>query len=352
MERLSLKTIFWGVFLLPLWLTAPLMADERPWTMFLFEEKAAPEHGPVMIGLIKGLTGLNRLRPGPLPESPLSAKEAWSWLAAEERANPGLIIPADGFQSDAKLKLLAERLGGPGHRYLVLALAGPDKAVHLAKLNPHATIIGLDLDGRTLATEQLPANLHFLEIADSTGRQIEAFHHLFGFKTLGVMSAVPDGPDGVFTERRRQIIALGEETGFEAVFCPDPADQAACLNYLSDNSQAVFLAAAAELPPEKLPNLLKPVLEKRLPTFSQKGTDETSLGALLSVSHRNFEDLGYFEAGVIDAVISGGAPAEIRTFYAPPLGLALNISTALAIGWNPPLEVLAMVDEIYQGGLK
>ena len=47
-------------------------------------------------------------------------------------------------------------------------------------------------------------------------------------------------------------------------------------------------------------------------------------------------------------VINGEKPRNVNQIFEPALGLAINLKMAMLIGWNPPLEILAAVDEIYQ----
>ena len=53
---------------------------------------------------------------------------------------------------------------------------------------------------------------------------------------------------------------------------------------------------------------------------------------------------GYFAA---DAA-KGARPRDLSPVFESPVSMALNLFMATLIGWNPPLEVLAAVDEFYQ----
>jgi len=68
----------------------------------------------------------------------------------------------------------------------------------------------------------------------------------------------------------------------------------------------------------------------------------------MSLAQASFADIGLFEAEAIAAVINGKKAREINQIFEPELGLAINLKSAMKIGWNPPLEVLSAVDEIYQ----
>ena len=47
------------------------------------------------------------------------------------------------------------------------------------------------------------------------------------------------------------------------------------------------------------------------------------------------------------AVLGGRKAREVNQIFEPELGLTINLGTAMRIGWDPPLEVLAAVDTIY-----
>ena len=68
----------------------------------------------------------------------------------------------------------------------------------------------------------------------------------------------------------------------------------------------------------------------------------------MSLAQASFDDIGLFEASAIAEVIAGRKPREVNQIFEPELGLAINLKAAMEIGWNPPLEILAAVDEIYQ----
>ncbi|MBP3729997.1 MAG: hypothetical protein J6I40_00830 [Mailhella sp.] len=97
----------------------------------------------------------------------------------------------------------------------------------------------------------------------------------------------------------------------------------------------------------RIPDLIDPVIDAGLPSFSQAGPDSVEYGVLMSLAQANFTDIGQFEADSIAAVINGKKPREVSQIFEPELGLAINLQTAMSIGWNPPLEILAAVDKIY-----
>ena len=98
----------------------------------------------------------------------------------------------------------------------------------------------------------------------------------------------------------------------------------------------------------RIPSLMKPVNEAGIPSFAQAGPDQVKYGVLMSLAQAGFQDIGTFEAEAIAAVINGKKAREVSQVFEPELGLAINLKSAVTVGWYPPLEVLAAVDEIYK----
>ena len=186
-------------------------------------------------------------------------------------------------------------------------------------------------------------------------RQISMFHEIFHFKKLGV--PFEDTPEGRNTAAMDEIEQTAADLGIELVLRSAPldlpdADQAfrnlkQCVEELSKESDAIYLTYTST-PMEKIPELMTPIIEAGLPSFAQAGPQLVEYGVLMSLAQASFADIGQFEADAMAAVIHGKKPREVNQIFEPELGLAINLKTAMRIGWNPPLEILAAVDEIYQ----
>lgn len=186
-------------------------------------------------------------------------------------------------------------------------------------------------------------------------RQISMFHEIFHFKKLGV--PFEDTPEGRNTAAMDEIEQTAKELGIELVLRSAPLDlpDAAqafsnlkkCVEELSKESDAIYLTYTST-PVEKIPELMTPIIEAGIPSFAQAGPQLVEYGVLMSLAQASFADIGQFEAEAIAAVVNGKKPREVNQIFEPELGLAINLKTAMRIGWNPPLEILAAVDEIYQ----
>ena len=188
-------------------------------------------------------------------------------------------------------------------------------------------------------------------------RQVVLFHDIFHFKRLGI--AYEDTPAGRASVALEDIERAAAELDFELVTCtdafnfPEPgpavANLIACHEKLArENVDAVFITVNMGMQAQDMPKLMRPLLENKLPTFSQNGASEVKNGVLLSISQADFNGQGLFAAQAVCNIANGQSPRAQKQIYEESLSLAVNLRTAMLIGWNPSLAVLAAVDEIYQ----
>lgn len=186
-------------------------------------------------------------------------------------------------------------------------------------------------------------------------RQLTMFHEIFKFKTLGV--PFEDTVEGRNTCAMSEIEKTASELGFDLVLASAPLDVAnveeayanlkSCIDRIVGKADALYLTYVST-PLPRIPSLMQAVNDAGMPSFAQAGPDSVEYGVLMSLAQASFEDIGQFEANAIAAVIGGKKPREVSQIFEPELGLAINLKSAMRIGWNPPLEILAAVDEIYQ----
>src|SRR5690606_38633895 len=97
---------------------------------------------------------------------------------------------------------------------------------------------------------------------------------------------------------------------------------------------------------KKLPELLQPFKDKKIPVFSQLGPEEVEYGALLSLSRSNFDGLGMFGADTIAKVLNGSSPRELPQVYGDTPRIVINLEVADQIGYQIPFEILLASDDI------
>lgn len=346
-------------------------APRKVWRVAYVEGGPFADYQRVFQGLALGLASRGMIEHGnvPIPSDTESTHAMWDWLTANA-GGQNLYFPPDGFYSanwDASRRAeirreILERIRTKGDIDAILAFgtwAGQDFAA-------------ADLDVPVIVSSVTNAvEAGIIPSADDSGRdnllaviepdryrqQVTLFHDIFHFKRLGIV--YEDTPSG------RSSIALGDieqtarELGFELVRCTDVFDVPdldlasrrllACHEKLvRDGADAVYLTYNIGMQADSIPQLLAPLATARIPTFSQAGSAEVQRGALLSIAQSNITDQGKFSGEALAAIIQGTAPRILSQKFESMVSLAVNLRMATLIGWNPSLEILAAVDEIYQ----
>jgi ABC-type uncharacterized transport system substrate-binding protein len=289
----------------------------------------------------------------------------WLWLADHARGKIRFL--RDGFYSaqwdnDARgiiKNVIKERVRARGDVDMIIAM-GTWSGVDMVEEDLGIPVFSMSVTdavnaGIVLSTEDSGRdNVHAQLDPGRFKKQITLFHEIFHFKKLGV--PVEDTPEGRNTAAMDEIEKTAAELGIELVKRSAPLDlpdenQAfenlkGCVESLAKEADALYLTYTST-PLRRVPELMAPVVAAGIPSFSQAGPQFVEYGVLMSLSQVDFEDIGLFEAESITAVINGKKPRDVSQIFEPELGLTINLRTAMRIGWNPPLEILAAVDNIY-----
>lgn len=186
-------------------------------------------------------------------------------------------------------------------------------------------------------------------------RQIKLFHEIIGFKKLGV--AYEDTLEGRSYAAIDIIEKISKNESFDIIPCftlSDIKDQSIanksvvdCYRKLSEATDAIYITEQGGVNESTIKDIVNIVNSKRIPSFSQSGSDEVSRGVLLSFSQSGFKYIGEFQAKAIIDILSGEIPGDIGQSFEEPLRIAINLKSAEKIGFNPPLIILGLADEIY-----
>ena len=303
----------------------------------------------------------------PVPDDTESAREMWQWLS--ENAAGRLRFLADGFysadwDSGLRKKVRDEIVARVKERHdvdMIIAM-GTWSGLDMAEADLGIPVFSMSVTDAVAAGIVASAedsgkdNVHAYCEPGRFRRQLMLFHEIFKFKKLGV--PYEDTQDGRNTAAMDEIEQTAAELGFDLVTSTAPldipdADQAfenlsGCVRELAAQADALYLTYNS-IPGQKLPELIAPAIKAGIPTFSQAGAKDVEYGILMSLAQTDFSDIGRFEAEAITAVADGKKPREVTQIFEPELGLAINLKTATQIGWNPPLEILAAVDVLYNG---
>jgi ABC-type uncharacterized transport system substrate-binding protein len=353
----------------PVWSDSPGAKSgdgSRALKVAYFEAGPYRDYLMTFLGLAIGLEEVGLIRSGRPPVSQSeSSKAVWEWLAGSAGGESLLFLP-DGFYSAgwdeskvAELRDLILKRAKDSEIDLILAFGtAAGKALAGAGLEtPVMSIAATDPVSAGISLSAERSGHDYLHVQVESGkieRQLAMFHNIFGFRTLGVPYDL--SPEGRLAMGVPSIERAAAELGFEILPCQvslgTPDQETAvrnltyCVESLSQKSEAIYLTISKGMAEERMAEILAPAIAGRIPTFSQRGPAETRLGVLMSLAEPDFQASGRFEAEGVRRIVSGQKPGDIPQIYLAPLTMALNINTAMAIGWDPPFEVLAAVDEL------
>ncbi len=296
-----------------------------------------------------------------------SSKDVWAWAAKNATGNR-IEFVEDAFYTanwdSIKLATQIHELNRRKDIDLVFAFgttAGQQAVKNLKNKNimnfstTDPITSGISLSAEDSGNDYVHAKIE----PDRYLKQLALFYNIFNFETLGICYEDSDRERGQIGYS--EIIEASKEHNFtllEDTFPPYENDtekyindRIACHERISKKADAVYLTIIAidsDSAHERMDELLAPFVVEQIPTFSQIGSSEVELGALLSMATTNFNDMGAFEANVVKQIYENKKPREINQIYEGHTSLALNLRMAIEIGLALPFELLAAVDEIYK----
>ena len=346
-------------------------APPKVWRIAYVEGGPFVDYQKILRGVAAGLLRMGLIENGsvPLPEKSEDVSAMWEWLARNAGGTAVRFLP-DGFYSadwdtgtrETNRTALLERIRERKDVDMLLAFgtwggqdfadADIDIPVIVASVT-NAVEAGIIPSVEDSGRDNLTAPIE----PDRFKHQVMLFHDIFRFKKLGI--AYEDTPSGRGSIALNEIESAARELNVELLRCndtfdvDDPALAAtrlkACHARLAEQgADAVYLTYNRGMQPDTIADVLTPLAEAHIPTFSQTGESDVEHGALLSISQTNTEEEGVFNAELMAAIIRGAKPRDLSQIFESSVSLAMNLRMATLIGWNPPLEILAAVDEFYQ----
>ena len=339
----------------------------RPWRVAYVEGGPSLDHRFVLQALARELRDNSDLGLPSLEEGPESTLPLWTWMAG--RRWPGLTFLADGYYSagwDQERRALnkaalLKRVRQRGDVDLILAMgtwAGQDLASEEHDV-PVLVLASNDPVDSGVADSAEDSGLdHVAVLFDPRRieRQLAIFHDIFHFRRLGLV--YEDTPSGRAYANLAEVQKSAAKLGFEVVPClgnvnsPDNAEavaaQLACHQRLAPLIDAMFITQNTGVAHHRMGELLEPFIKAGLPTFSQLGAEEVRLGVLMSIAQSDYQEIAMAAARALEAIVEGQKPRLLPQTYETSFNIAVNLRTAMHIGWDPPWGVLAAVDEIYK----
>lgn len=349
--------------------TTPHLNNGSKWQIGYLQGGNYGSYQRSLVALVEGLMRLGWIVTSPLPTLPdtKDTKQLWQWLA-HKASSDFIQFKEDSWYSaewDKSKRLLIkeqllDHLNSAGDIDLMLAMgtwAGQD----LANNDHHIpTIVGSTTDpiaSKIIISAENSGFKHILAKVDPERhkRQVNLFHKIFRFKTLGIVyeeSAEGRGFSGV-----NSVYMVAEKERFKVIKCEVnftetgqkqlEQEVAECYNSLSDKVDAVYIVRNPGVNLTTLPKILAPLIAKKIPTFSQGLSDEVAHGVLLSISLADFSYIGDFYARTIARVFNGAEPGQLTQQFQNPPKIAINLKTAQQIGYDPSVDIVGAADEIY-----
>ena len=352
-----------------LWSVCTCAEPVKKWRVIYVEGGPYYEYQQTLRATTQSLAQLGVIQKGdvPIPKKTQDTRPMWEWLCDHAGGNR-LEFLKDGYYSGnwsekqrAQNKTaILERIRTRKDVDMILAFgtrAGLDMAtdehqvpvmsISVTDAVKAGIVSSIDDSGRD--------HVHALLDPGRYRRQIIIFHNVFHFKRLGVpYEDTPEGRAGCAFE---EIEHTARQLGVTIVPCTaqlDTPDKEVsfqnlkkCLEKLSTTSDAIYLPMVSAIQGDRMKELLEPLIEAGIPSFSQRGPEDTQLGVLMSIAQNDYKHEGMASAQAICKVMDGVRPRDIPQIFTGPLGMAINLKMAMLIGWNPPLEVLTAVDRIY-----
>ncbi len=370
---LSATCVLMSGCFLPAWAEQSSDTPANPhkkWRVAYVEGGPYTDYQQIFAGTVRGLAKLGLIANGniPVPANSESTREMWTWLCANAGGDRMEFLP-DGYYSanwDEKLRAsnkanIMRRIHERGDVDIIFAFgtwAGQDMATDEHSVPTFSMSVTDAVDASIVASAEDSGrdHVHAQVEPGRYERQVAIFHDVFKFRRMGVV--YEDTPDGRSSSGIPAVEKAARELGVELVPCttvlnlPD-LDQSfenlrRCVENLSTQCDAIYLTVNTGMQGHRIKELLQPIIAAGIPSFSQSGPGEIKLGVLMSLAQTDFDDVGLFEANAVAKVLDGAKPRDVSQVFEGPLGLAINLKMAMLIGWNPPFEILAAVDEIHQ----
>ncbi len=181
-------------------------------------------------------------------------------------------------------------------------------------------------------------NLNYLAIPLTLETDIRTFLDIVPFKRMAVlmsgrvMEAIPALGDGIPEAAAHLNLQLDVISVTSA---------RAALDAIPAGVEAVYVAPLHSWAPGDLDQLVRGLIDRRLPSFARLDEREVERGFLATSTPTAFFDrLARRLALNIQSVLLGQDPGELRTDFSVPAQLTINMETARAIGTYPPWSVV------------
>jgi ABC-type uncharacterized transport system substrate-binding protein len=344
--------------------------DGKRWRIGYVESGDYNQYPLTLTQIINGLSHLGWLKLNADIPKDISGRDLWQWLAANAQSKY-LQFVADAywqpgnFEADKRAPMrdaIVKRIDTRHDIDLIIAMgtwAGQDMR---AIGPPVPTIVASSSDpvGAGIADSAQDSgrkNLHTRVEPERFQRQVRLFHEIVPFKTLGIV--YENSEAGRTYAAVSAVDQVSRELGFTVKHCyakssSIPTEQAVanatqCYQKLADEQVgAVYVTTHRGVTPDSIGTIAQILEKAKIPSFSMNGSSEVKKGILLSLAQADLSYVGLFQAETIARIFHGATPRQLSQIWIDPPKIALNLATARAIGFDPPVDILLAADEVYQ----
>jgi ABC-type uncharacterized transport system substrate-binding protein len=320
-------------------------------------------------GLIHGLAELGWIPRRKLPtgEHQRHTNELWQFLS-RECSSEYIEFVADGYYSaewDPALReynrgALLNRLREQKDIDFVIAM-GTWAGIDLRDGHSVPTMVVSTTDPVSAGIIDSPGDsgrdhLHAKCDPDKYRRQVRAFYNIVRFRRLGVL-ADGNGQGHVYANLP-DIRTVAGEMGFDVVVV-DVRDTdgdiegargecARGMAELAGRVDAVWLTDLRGTQANFLPDVIKPLLRHRIPSWSTLGPAHVERGVLMGMTEENMRDVGLFHARTMARIFHGARPRDLPQIFEDRKALVVNLEVARRIGYDLPPALPLVADETYE----
>ncbi len=346
-----------------------LKAGGKKWRIAYYQGGPYVDYQTILKAVIRGLAkiGWVETKEPPKFSDPQNTEVLWQWMISDLKSDYLEFVPNAYYDSnwDKDTRMVTrsqaiERVNAQKDIDLIFAFgtwAGQDLANNEHSI-PIEVISASDPLGAGIVKSLEDSGFDHVHAKLEPRRyeiQVELFHDIIGFQKLGVV--YEDTVEGRTYAAVDKIDTVAKSRGFEVVRClaqfsgvseeEATANVMECHNKLAPQIDALYITVHRGVNTKTLPQLLDPIYQRKIPTFSQSGPNEVRHGVLLSIAQAEFQYAGEFHAENIAKVLNGAKPRELTQEFESPKKIAINFAVAEIISYDPPVDILAAADEIY-----
>ena len=342
--------------------------DGRKWRLGYYDGGNYSEYPRTLRAVVEGLQKLGWLTLPPIPAD-MDSHQMWHFIAANAKSNTLQFVDDawwqagnfDAAQRPVMRAAIEQRIKDKHDIDLIIAMgtwAGQDMAALGA---PVPTVVGSTSDpvgSGIIKSDQDSGmdNLFARVQPDRYQRQVQLFHQIVPFKTLGLV--YEDSPEGRTYAAVSAVEQVAKEDNFKIVSCNAPAtnidaaqatlNAVDCYRKLSTQVDAMYVTAQRGLTPDAVKQVADILRQAQVPSFAMLGSDQVRAGLLMSLAQASYSYVGLFYAETIARIFNGAKPRQLSQIWVDPAKIAINLATARAIGFDPPVDILLAADEVYQ----